>query len=254
MTSTQAAWSTNDLPPSTSDTELPADRQNEQLSSSMYNKYLYPEFGGYEGERLLKSILRKILPMALYRTWEILTERQALGNDCFLSIASISATAERAERTIRLNIHELEARRLLVLHPAQKLLRQTDGSYKLKLVVVKDFSGLYALAHEYLLWTQSDGYIEPDRDFAGAIHADERLKRKLLRFNNYRRLMLNKMPGPKPVEREEHRWYTEYDPTVDAQEVGAAGGTATPTTKHAKHAEMKKKSTVWNLYLQENVQ
>ncbi len=219
------------------------------------NKYLYGEFAGYEGERLLKSILHKILPLALYRTWEVLVERQAPGNDCFLSIASISETAERVERTIRLNIHEFEARKLMVLRPEQKLLRQPDQSLKLKLVVVKDFSGLYALAREYLRWTQSDSYIEPERDFADAIQADDRLKRKLLRFNNYRRIILNKVPGPKPVEREEHRWYAAYDPGIDEQESGTSGGTAAPiATGRAEDAEEQRTPGSRNLYLQENLQ
>ncbi|MHB8596718.1 MAG: hypothetical protein ACYDER_07900 [Ktedonobacteraceae bacterium] len=246
----------NTVPPVAASTEPPAPPVSGEIETlGRLNKYLYEEFAGYEGERRLKSILHKILPMALYRTWEVLVERQAPGNDCFLSIASISETAERVERTIRLNIHEFEARKLLVLRPEQKLLRQPDQSLKLKLVIVKDFSGLYALAHEYLLWTQSDCYIEPERDFAEAIRSQDALKRKLIRFNNYRRIMENKVPGPKPVEREEHRWYTEYIPESDSQELGTAGGTATPSHEaiRAGSAEEDKSPTMGNLSLQEDL-
>jgi hypothetical protein len=236
--------------PYTQDTEPPAEQQSEPFAT--YNKYHHPEFAGYDGERQLKSILHKILPMALYRTWEVLVERQAPGNDCFLSIASISETTQRVERTIRLNIHELEARKLLELRAEQKLLRQKDGEYKLKLVVVKDFSGLYQLAREYLLWTQSDAYIEPARDFAGTIQSDESLKRKLRRFNNYRRVLLNKLPGPKPVERDEHRWYSEYDPSQDSQALGTSGGTSVP--QQIEEAEGENTLVDRNHYLQKHLQ
>jgi hypothetical protein len=232
--------------------EPAAEEQSEQAAPFSYNKYHHPEFAGYEGERHLKAILHKILPMALYRTWEVLVERQAPGNDCFLSIAKISETVERVERTIRLNIHELEARKLLVLRAEQKLLRQKDGTYKLKLVVVKDFAGLYALAHEYLLWTQSEYYIEPERDFAQAFQSDEALKRKLIRFNNYRRIILNKVPGPRPLERDEHRWYSEYDPSQDSQALGTPGGTSTPG--QAEEAGEQSTSGDRNHYPQEHLQ
>src|SRR5205807_3369446 len=108
-----------------------------------------------------------------YRTWEIFADHQAPGNDCFLSIGSVAEISERVERTIRLNLHELQARKLLVLRAEHKLLRQTDGSSKQKFVVIKDFAGLYALAHEYYFWTQSQGYIEPARDFVEVIGKDE---------------------------------------------------------------------------------
>ena len=220
------------------------------------NKYVYPEFAGYEGERLLKSILHKILSTALYRTWEVLIERQALGNDAFLSIGKISETLQRVERTIRLNIHEFEKRQMMELRAEQKLLRQTDGSVKLKMVVVKDFRGLYALAYEYLLWTQSATFIEAERDFGEIIRSNEALKRKLIRFNNYRRVIENKVPGPKPLEREEHRWYTEYSPALDDQELGTVGGMSTPSPDPivgAGDAEEQSSSAIRKENLQEQL-
>lgn len=219
------------------------------------HKYLYPEFAGFAGERLLKSILHKILPMALYRTWEIFADHQAPGNDCFLSIGSVAEISERVERTIRLNLHELQARKLLVLRAEHKLLRQTDGSYKQKFVVIKDFAGLYALAHEYYFWTQSEGYIEPARDFVEVIGKDECLVGKLLRFNNYRRLILNKMPGPQPQPREEHLWYTTYDAEIDGQmQTQLDASTPEPTSPDAKGARCHTTPTFGNLSLQKHLQ
>jgi hypothetical protein len=182
------------------------------------NKYRYDEFAGFDGERRLKAILRKILPMALYRTWEIFDAAQAPGNDCYLGTVRASEAAERVLRTIRRDLHEFEARQLLMMRAGQKLLHQLDGSYLRKPVVIKDFSGLYRLAHEYYLWTHSDDYIEPDRDFAPLILADEHLVEKLRRYNNYRRILCTQVPGPKASEREEHRWYTDYE--EDAEEAG----------------------------------
>jgi hypothetical protein len=230
--------------------ELPQEETEGQ--TSIPNKFIYPEFAGWKGERLLDSILRKILPLALHRTWEILVDRQAQGNDCFLSIAKIAEVAERGERTIRLNIHELEARKLLVLRPEQKLFREADGSCKLKFVVVKDFSGLYDLALEYLRWTESDAYIPPEREFAKVIQSNEALTRKLIRFNNYRRVIENSAPGPKPLPREEHRRFTEYDPKLDEQGAGVSGGTC--TLQHVKDVVEQSTSADRKQYLQDFLQ
>src|ERR1019366_6303685 len=185
--------------------------QEAKLQNPFPNKYHFDEFAGFEGERRLKSVLRKILPIALYRTWEIFDLAQAPGNDCYLGLVKASEAAERVQKTIRQDLLEFEARTLLVIRPQEKLLRRPDGTYQRRRVIVKDFSGLYRLAHEYYCWTQSEDYIEPDRDFVDLIRLDEYLVKKLRRFNNYRRILQNQIPGPKAQEREEHRWFTEFE-------------------------------------------
>lgn len=180
-------------------------------SQCLQNKYVYPEFAGFEGERLLRWVLVKILPMALYRTWEIFSAHQAPGNDCFLSLSKVAEISGRGERTIRLSMKELTARGLMTLRSERKLLGQGDGSVRMHAVIVKDFSRLYSLAHEYLEWTASESYVAPDRELADLIRSDEALVRKLLRFHNYRRILTNKVPGPKPQPKEEHLWFNEYE-------------------------------------------
>jgi hypothetical protein len=68
-------------------------------------KYRYPEFAGWVGERYLKKILRQILPMALYRTWEIFVEHQANGNECYLGVSQLAAIAGRTSRTMQSHAH-----------------------------------------------------------------------------------------------------------------------------------------------------
>src|SRR5216684_7204820 len=68
-------------------------------TSDVCNKYWYPEFAGWHGERDLKKLLRQTLPMALYRTWEIFVDHQALGSDCYLGITRLAEIAGRATRT-----------------------------------------------------------------------------------------------------------------------------------------------------------
>ena len=110
-------------------------------------KYLYLEFAGWTGERYLKHLLRQILPLALYRTWEILVEHQAPGNPCYLSLSHLAELAGRVPRTMEKQMAELVARGLLVERAERTLVRRADGTLHCQAVVVKDFASLYALAH-----------------------------------------------------------------------------------------------------------
>src|SRR5258707_10554777 len=85
------------------------------------NKFTYPEFAGFAGEKRLKTILRKLLPIALYRTWEIFVDHQAYDNDCFLSVERLAEIAERAPKTIRQNLVELTEKGLLHLRGERKI-------------------------------------------------------------------------------------------------------------------------------------
>src|SRR6266851_6913168 len=68
-------------------------------ASDAFNKYRYPEFAGWSGERYLKKLLRQILPTALYRTWEIFADHQAQGGDCYLGVTRLAEIAGRTTRT-----------------------------------------------------------------------------------------------------------------------------------------------------------
>ena len=78
---------------------------------------------------------------------------------------------------------------------------------------------------------------------------------KLLRFNNYRRLILNKMPGPQPQPREEHLWYTTYDAEIDGQEQTPSGvSPQEPSLSDAEEAQGNMNDTLGNLSLQKHLQ
>ena len=150
----------------------------------------YPEFRAPGGSRYLKKLLRQILPMALYRTWEIFTDHQARGNDCFLNVVQLAALAGRSLRTIQKNIASLQAKHLLVERVERKSLRNAEGRMVSRFVVVKDFTALYALAHDYHEWLTSEGMIPPQRICLSLLVQDAALMAKLRRFENYRRLLL----------------------------------------------------------------
>lgn len=179
----------------------------------VFNKYWYPEFAGWHGERYLKKLLRQILPMALYRTWEIFTDHQAQGGDCYLGVTRLAEIAGRATRTMEKNLASLCAKQLLIERAERKVFRrEEDGILQSRVVVVKDFRGLYALAHEYHEWTLADAYLAPDREVLSLLGQEPHLITKLRRFENYRRLLYTRQPGPTVLPREKDRWFTEYQP------------------------------------------
>jgi hypothetical protein len=220
--------------------------QNEQLHSS--NKYKYDEFDGFAGERLLKSILRKVLPLALFETWQVLAEEnQARGNDAFLGITKLAEYRQRSDRKMRMDLDDLQGRQLLTIRHDWKIFRQADGSMKASPVSIKDFERLYDLAYEYYQWTQSDWYIPPDRDFADLIHENELLMKKLMRFDNYRRLLCNKKPGPAAQEKEIHRWYKEYE------EAATLPGQCQEAAKDVQEVSDNTRESIRKEYLKESL-
>jgi len=82
-----------------------------------------------------------------------------------------------------------------------------DGTFTSQAVVVKDFTSLYGLAYEYHLWTQSPEYIPPEREYVDLICADHQLYHKLIRFDNYRRILVCAKPGRKPQTTETQLCY-----------------------------------------------
>ncbi len=173
------------------------------------NKFLYPEFAGFAGEDLLHEIATLILPVALLRTWEIFERKHAYENDCYQSLGTVTRKAGRTQRTIKRHIATFMARRLLVMRPGYKFQRRADGSVFKKGVTIKDFSGLYALAHEYYLWQRDEEqYFDPEYENLEHIQNDPRLVAKLCRFENYRRLLEHhRDPFAQVLE---DRRFTEY--------------------------------------------
>jgi hypothetical protein len=171
------------------------------------NKYLYPEFAGYSGERYLDTLIQQILPYALWRTWHYAVDYQKPGGVCYVGTARLAGRVKPGIRKIELDFQELEARGLMRRYAARLPVLQDDGSFKAEAVTVKDFSPLYALAHEYHLWTHSDEYIPACRDQIDLIMGDPRLLAKVLRFDNYRRLIECRKPGRKAKVQPVHLYY-----------------------------------------------
>lgn len=188
------------------------------------NKFIYPEFAGFSGENLLHEIVTLILPTALFRTWEIFERKHAYDNDCYQSLGTVTRKAGRTPRTIKRHIATFMARNMLALRPGFRFASRPDGSVYKKGVTIKDFSGLYALAHEYYLWKHDEEqYLEPEFENLVHIQNDSRLRAKLCRFENYRRLLEHQRDPFAQIE--EDRRFTEYDSDASYDE------------EHAENAE-----------------
>lgn len=191
------------------------------------NKFLYPEFAGFSGEQLMHDIARAMLPFALYRTWEIFESKHAYDNDCFLSLAKVAERARRTSRTVERNLATLASRGLMTFRSEVKFFRDPDGTTRKRVVMVKDFSGLYALAHEYFLWQYSEDYQAPDWEGTELIRHNARLVAKLCRFEDYRRAL--------EQQRDPLFLRVQADPRFILEEE--------PDQQHAEGVEMQKSRT-----------
>ncbi len=176
------------------------------------NKYIYPEFEGHQGEKYLIALAAKFAPSALARTWFAMTFfYQAPGNTCYVGIGRLTDQEKGSvgvrERKIYKDIEDLIYRGWLRLERVFKPFEQEDGSTVYHPATEKDFSGFYDTAHDYHLWLQDKThyYIAPEWEnvplIRQMIKADEALGKRLLNFENYRRLLVNDKPGRKPKER-----------------------------------------------------
>ena len=206
------------------------------LETERPNKYLYPPFAGYSGERYLDSLLMQILPSALWRTWHYAVDFQAPGNLCYVGATRISQRVKPGVRKIEIDLHELETRGLMRRYATRLPVTREYGSLRNEAVIVKDFSALYALAYEYHLWTGSPEYIPPERAYTGLILADQRLYDKVIRFDNYRRLLVCAKPGRKAqltaTQLSYHCQFPLDDQAVFAQHLAQTIRTEDPNTNN----------------------
>lgn len=199
-----------------SDTTALLERPPEQGGSKVPpNKYVYPEFLGYDGERYLDTIIQTILPYALWRTWHFSVDYQAPDSVCYVGTARLASRVKPGIRKIELDFAELQARGLMRKYADRLPIKQGDGTSKKEAVTVKDFTALYDLAHEYHVWTLSDEYIPASRDLVDLILQDAHLLAKVIRFDNYRRLIECQKPGPKPQPQPVHLYYQCVRPGDD---------------------------------------
>jgi hypothetical protein len=192
--------------------DQPGDEQQQQPP----NKFKYLEFLGPAGEDYLNAICQQILPAALWRTWRAAVAFQPPGKPCFVSPDKIAEVTKPGVRKIYLDLQKLEGRHLLQTMAFMYQRTLDDGTVTQRAVTAKNFEGLYDLAHEYHLWSESPlgRALPPERVSVEFIKAAPDLMKKLIRFDNYRRLLLCKKPGRKPKPQEEDTW---YDGTFDGQ-------------------------------------
>ncbi|GCE32208.1 hypothetical protein KDA_76920 [Dictyobacter alpinus] len=183
----------------------PTPETSQAQAQQLINKYKWPEFAGFAGERYLESILQSILPMALFRTWHNLSVREAPGQGAYAGVARIATVSSRCERKIYQDLADFSERGLLEMSKAWRPITTADGTQRMQLVTVKNFERLYDLAHEFHQWSQDAFYIAPQRENAEFIIQDADLFQKLLRFECYRKILLLRKPGPKATARK--HWY-----------------------------------------------
>jgi hypothetical protein len=165
------------------------------------NKYIYPEFAGLAGERYLLSLAEQFAPLALWRTWYAAVSFQAPGQCCYVGVGRITTRVGPKERKIYLDLQALEERGWLTMSRVRMPFLEDDGTIVYHPVTDKNFTGFYETAHDYHLWMQDKThYIAPERENMPLILEDAELTKRLIKFENYRRLLLCAKPGRKPKE------------------------------------------------------
>lgn len=176
----------------------------EQNSAQLpeFHKYKYAVFDGLNGERYLFSLAQRIAPFAIWRTWYAAVSYQAPDGDCYVGVPRL--TDERdgrvgvQERKIYLDLAAMEERGWLVQEYVQKPFKAKDDTVVLRVVPQKNFDGFYDAAYDYHLWLSDTSYIAPKRHNVPLIRANADLLKRLIKFENYRRLLVCAKPGRKP--------------------------------------------------------
>lgn len=179
-----------------------------QRASEATNKYKYPEFEGFTGERYLYALAQRFAPFALWRTWWAMVsyEAHSLGLGCYVGVELVvndqKGRVGVQARKVYKDLEALQDRGWLRLERVRRPFPQDDGSVVWHTATIKDFTGFYDCAHQYHLWLQDKArYIAPLRENRSLIQADPALEAYLLQFENYRRIIMYEKPGPKTEER-----------------------------------------------------
>jgi hypothetical protein len=177
---------------------------NEQDQVYYFNNYIYPEFMGYAGKQYLLGIIAKIAPLALGRTWQVAESFRAPGKECYVSVERMLQQVGPKARKIYLDLEAMEERGWLTQRRVRMAFKTKEGTTVYHAVTVKDFSGLYETAHDYHLWITSPEYLAPERENLSLILEDDALIKRLIKFENYRRLLVCKKAGRKRQERADY--------------------------------------------------
>src|ERR1041385_2356343 len=170
---------------------------NSKNETKPVNKYIYPEFDGPAGYDYLLSIAQLVMPYAYWRTWQAADSYQAPGQLCYVSVEKICEKVLPSQRKIYLDLEGMQRREWANLQRIRMDFVNQNGEIVTRAVTNKDFSGFYHAAHDYHLWRTSREYLAPVRENLPLILKDDALVRRLLRFENYRRLLVCAKPGRK---------------------------------------------------------
>jgi len=184
--------------------EETTNENNEQNQIFYFNDYIYPEFAGYAGKQYLMSIIVKIAPLALERTWRIADGYRAPGKECYVSVERMLERVGPKARKIYLDFEAMEERGWLRQRRERMAFKNKEGTTVYHAVTVKDFGGLYDTAHNYHLWITSPEYLAPEQENLSLILKDDALIKRLIKFENYRRLMVWNRAGRKRGERRDY--------------------------------------------------
>lgn len=183
--------------------DVPPAQEQQAPSTTLFNKYGYEEFAGFKGYDRLDRITQLILSAANARTWRNSDKFVAPGNDLYAGTYAVADIVKPGVRKIEMDFKSLRELELIDMYPDYRLVKQRNtGQVEMTACIVKDFSKLYALAHEYYLWELSPEYIPPEWQYKKLILANADLTAKLRRFDNYRRILECHQPGRKRVQSE----------------------------------------------------
>lgn len=177
--------------------------RRKRVADQWGNPFIYPEFASFAGFDLLREIVRAIVPLALFRTWEAAVSFQPDKGLLYVGVERLAKVCKVSDRKIRMDVKEFEVRELLVRDWQWVYEPQKDGSTIEKYVRVWIFDRLYELAYEFYTLMQSTIYttLPPCWDSKPGILADEKLVRYFRQFECYRRVIEHDRPGRKGEER-----------------------------------------------------
>ena len=188
------------------ETILPIQEEHDTAAPPLFaegapHKYKYTIFDTFAGERYLYSLAQKFAPIACWRTWWAAVSYQIPGESCYVGIPRLTDERDGSvgvkERKIQKDLQALEARGWLRQQQVLKTFKTRDNRLMTRAVPDKDFEGFYDAAYAYHQWLESAEYIAPLRENLPLLLADPVLIKRLIRFENYRRLLINAKPGRK---------------------------------------------------------
>lgn len=154
------------------------------------NKYIYDEFAGRAGEKLLFSILPYLMPRSVMQTILVMLKHLEPGNKIYISIERIASERGVCARKIEIDIKWLIDHNLLDKYVGPTRRPVGDGTFITKLATIKDISKLLAQARLYHEWSNDPQFIPARREEVECIRKLPPKELKIaLTFYKYRNIL-----------------------------------------------------------------